>query len=109
MKHVFSAIGLRGSVLALVLTLSALSAGCKQGEGDTCQINNDCSSGLVCNPGTMQCQKPGTGSPDAAPPPDARRLIDATATDADTADADTTDADTTDADTTDADTTDAAG
>ena len=38
---------------ALAGTL-VLCAGCSQGEGDRCEIDSDCSSGLVCSP---------TGSP----------------------------------------------
>ena len=50
--------------------LLALSlVGCKQGEGDVCQITEDCEDGLECNAGTRRCQEPGTvAPPDAAPP-----------------------------------------
>lgn len=41
--------------------------GCKQGEGDICQVNDDCEEGLDCNAGTMRCQRPGAEVPDAAP------------------------------------------
>jgi hypothetical protein len=56
---------------AAVATLLAVSLwGCKQGEGEVCQIDDDCQSGLNCNAGTMRCQRPGSGTPvaDAAPP-----------------------------------------
>jgi hypothetical protein len=77
--------------LALCLCLAPL-AGCKQGEGEICQINDDCEDGLDCNAGTMRCQKPGSAVVDAAPPADAFQAADADTTDADTTDADTTDA-----------------
>lgn len=48
---------------ALALSVSA----CKQGEGENCQIDDDCQSGLECNAGTKQCQKPGAAFADAAP------------------------------------------
>ncbi len=49
----------------VVLALGLL--GCKQGEGEVCQINDDCQEGLECNAGTRRCQKPGTvGTPDAS-------------------------------------------
>ena len=47
----------------LALTLSA--AGCKQGEGDRCEQDSDCQSGLVCRDiimGSGACR-----SPNAAP------------------------------------------
>ena len=56
---------LRVASLALVL------ASCKQGEGEVCQIDDDCESGLECNAGTMRCQHPGADFADAAPQPDA--------------------------------------
>ena len=39
---------------ALFLGLAA----CKQGEGEYCQINDDCKDGLVCAPTTSTCQAP---------------------------------------------------
>ena len=57
---------LLGSAL-LAVTLAA----CKQGEGEVCQIDDDCESGLECNAGTMRCQSPGADRADAAPPADA--------------------------------------
>lgn len=48
----------------LGLTLLAVSA-CKQAEGETCQIDDDCEPPLTCNNVTMQCQR-GTGPMDAA-------------------------------------------
>ncbi|HEY8146309.1 MAG TPA: hypothetical protein VIG06_26690 [Kofleriaceae bacterium] len=51
-------------------------ASCKQGEGEVCQIDDDCETGLECNAGTMRCQSPGADRADASPrvdagPPDA--------------------------------------
>ncbi len=53
-------------LLAIPLVL-ALVPGCKGGEGDVCQIDNDCSSPLSCNAGTGRCQQPGGSIVDAAP------------------------------------------
>ena len=65
----------RGSVLGLGLLLAgALLAGCKEGVGDRCLVDNDCASGLVCNQAQMVCAAPGTsGGIDATigPPMDA--------------------------------------
>jgi hypothetical protein len=55
-----------GSALLIVLFVA-----CKQGEGEVCQIDDDCESGLECNAGTMRCQRPGADFTDAAPPADA--------------------------------------
>ena len=86
------------AILGLTLALSA----CKQGEGERCQIDDDCEDGLTCNPRTPDlsvCEPVGGPVIDAAPTPDATPAVDAPPTpDAPTAiDADTTDADTTDA------------
>ena len=51
----------------LMLMLVAI-AGCKQGLGDRCQVNDDCSSPLVCNQAKMQCQNTTTGGIDATVP-----------------------------------------
>jgi hypothetical protein len=62
------ALVLVGLVTAGVLAL----AGCKQGEGERCQIDDDCASGLVCNQATQLCARPGSsGGIDAEPPIDA--------------------------------------
>lgn len=55
---------------ALVLAL----AGCKQGEGEYCQIDDDCAGGLVCAPLTDTCEQsagPGIDGGIDAPPIDA--------------------------------------
>ena len=60
---------LKASGLALGLTL-ALLTGCEQGEGEICQIDDDCQIGLSCNTTTGLCQSDTTGPTiDAAPPP----------------------------------------
>ena len=63
---------------ALATLLAGSLWGCKQGEGEVCQIDDDCEDGLNCNAGTMRCQRPGGGGglADAAP------FIDAGAPDA---------------------------
>jgi hypothetical protein len=64
----------------LLLGLAPLAlggSGCKQGEGDRCEIKEDCASGLVCESsaagsGDTICRRSGTGGtprPDAALPP----------------------------------------
>ena len=58
------------------LLLAVWFVACKQGEGEVCQIDDDCESGLECNAGTMRCQSPGADRADASPrvdggPPDA--------------------------------------
>jgi hypothetical protein len=108
MKRLAKAPWLTGTALALLFG-AALVGGCKQSEGDVCQIDDDCKSGLVCNPGTMRCQQPGASVPDAmvstidagptidsAPAPDADTTADAAAADAGAADAQIADAQTTD-------------
>lgn len=68
------------------LLLAAFFVSCKQGEGEVCQIDDDCESGLECNAGTMRCQSPGADRADAAPRADAG-LEDAGTPDATPADA----------------------
>ncbi len=51
--------------------LAVSLASCKQGEGEVCQIDDDCESGLECNAGTMRCQSPGADRADASPQADA--------------------------------------
>lgn len=71
---------LRRLVLVTASLFLATAAGCKQGEGDRCQVSNDCADGLVCSASTPStCVTPGSGGndddggmPDAEEPPDAR-------------------------------------
>ena len=36
--------------LALAFVLGAAGAGCKQGNGERCEVNRDCGDGLYCDP-----------------------------------------------------------
>lgn len=54
-------------IVALSLVLAGAVSGCKQKEGEICQIDNDCESGLVCNAATGRCQPPGQQGVDAGP------------------------------------------
>ena len=77
-----------------VLGLSAgLIAGCKQKEGERCEINDDCEAGLVCNEGNGVCQPAGSSGADANIHPDATGpTIDARPIDAKVIDAQLVDA-----------------
>jgi hypothetical protein len=59
--------------IALCALLSVLTAGCKQGRGERCQVNSDCESPLICSnaePKTCVGTSDGEDSPiDAAVPP----------------------------------------
>ena len=55
--------------LSLVFVVIA-AASCKQGEGERCQVQGDCESGLVCNRSTNTCQ-PIAGGVDGQITPDA--------------------------------------
>jgi hypothetical protein len=61
------------SFFALLATLSL--AGCKQGDGENCQIDSDCEDGLECvqeGESRMVCRSTDIEDPvDAAPTPDA--------------------------------------
>lgn len=89
----------RAAMTAALAALFVLGGGaaCKQGEGEVCQIDDDCEDGLECNAGTMRCQRPGGGGDivDAAPRPDSMGddEVDADVPDADVPDADVPDAD----------------
>ena len=57
--------------LPALLTLG-LIASCKQGEGERCQVDDDCEDPLVCAQATMTCADNDTSSGlDAMPPTDA--------------------------------------
>ena len=56
---------------ALLFAGLAVTAGCKQGEGERCQIDDDCEADLVCNQATPECARVGqSGGIDALPPID---------------------------------------
>lgn len=58
-------------VLFVSSVVLAVAPGCKQGQGDRCQIDNDCKAGLICVSATQTCQTGlGTGI-DATLPIDA--------------------------------------
>jgi hypothetical protein len=62
----------RAVIFAAILGLTAALAACKQGAGDTCQVDDDCDPPLFCNASTETCQRLGTGGDvDASPPSDA--------------------------------------
>lgn len=72
--------------LLLVALLALPAAGCKQKQGDRCQLTSDCDDGLIClikstdnlaTGGT--CQPPGTVIPDASVPVDFAGIDGATA------------------------------
>ena len=52
------------STLALVASIG-LFAACKQGQGERCQVDDDCASGLVCNKAKNTCQSTTGGDLDA--------------------------------------------
>lgn len=60
---------------AFLLGIGAWATGCGQGEGDRCQVDSDCASGLVCNKAIQACSRVGGGDIDATvldgPPADA--------------------------------------
>ncbi len=60
------------TALIAALVPVALVASCKQGEGQRCQVDDDCESGLVCAQATHLCATSETsGGIDALPPVDA--------------------------------------
>lgn len=71
-----------GLSVVVALMLSVGGVGCKQGEGDRCQINDDCEDGLVCNASEQICQQPGSDTPDARLNIDSGPAVDAGTADA---------------------------
>jgi hypothetical protein len=55
----------RTTGLAAVISIAGLASGCKQDEGDRCEVDNDCKSGLQCDSRVGQCENP-QARPDAA-------------------------------------------
>ena len=47
-----------------------LMVGCKSGEGERCQVNDDCRDPLVCNIAKNTCQDPGVSAVFDAEVPD---------------------------------------
>ena len=67
---------MRPRLLIAVLLAAACSIGlvasCKQAEGERCQVDDDCESGLVCAQATQTCADDNTSQGiDALPPIDA--------------------------------------
>jgi hypothetical protein len=50
--------------------IAGLATACKSGEGERCQLDTDCSSGLVCNQATAECASETTSLPIDATTPD---------------------------------------
>lgn len=50
---------------ALAIGMGAWAVGCRQGEGDRCQIDSDCASPLKCNLATQSCAAGNAGGIDA--------------------------------------------
>ena len=82
------------AVVAFAALAAGMVASCKQGEGERCQVESDCASGLVCNQATGLCQST-QGGADGNIQPDANTTIDGP--DADVPDAELPDADLPDA------------
>ncbi|HSK03795.1 MAG TPA: hypothetical protein VK932_21225 [Kofleriaceae bacterium] len=63
------------SIVLASLALASLTLGgiasCKQGEGERCQVQEDCEEGLTCNIGEGLCREVGGGDIPAPLPPDA--------------------------------------
>ena len=55
------------ALLGTVLTIGALVA-CKQNQNDHCQVNADCSDGLVCAQATQTCETTSGAGIDAETP-----------------------------------------
>ena len=56
--------------LSVFVVLAALTAGCKQGRGERCQVDSDCVSPLICSHAEPKTCGDGTGDGiDAAVPP----------------------------------------
>lgn len=87
-----------GLSVVVALALFSFATGCKQGEGERCQIASDCEDGLICarmgTGGTeLFCQRSGTAPTiDASPVIDSGPPADAGVTPDAAADANVTDA-----------------
>jgi hypothetical protein len=52
--------------IVVLVSLLAL-VGCKQGQGERCQVDSDCETGLLCAPATKTCEQTASGGFDASP------------------------------------------
>jgi hypothetical protein len=79
-------------VIAFAAVVGAMAA-CKQGEGERCQVEEDCEDGLICNAATNTCESmnvvgaDGDFLPDGGTPTVDARPADARPPDADPPDA----------------------
>jgi hypothetical protein len=71
-RHFRLAIVARRLLLAAasIAALAGLVAACESGEGERCQIDDDCKPGLVCNQATAQCASSTSALPIDATVPD---------------------------------------
>lgn len=68
---------LRRLVLVTATLFLTTSSGCKQDEGERCQVTSDCADGLVCSASEPSiCVTPGTTGGDDGGTPDAEDPID---------------------------------
>ncbi len=65
MRRLAALLGLT-TVLALAAVATTGLSGCKQREGDYCQVTDDCSDGLRCVAATNTCQRDVVDGVDAA-------------------------------------------
>lgn len=67
----FSVIARRFALAAACfVALAGVAAACKQQEGERCQTDDDCESGLSCNQATSQCASSNSSSAIDATTPD---------------------------------------
>ena len=83
------------AVLAVAALVAGAVSSCKQGEGERCQRQSDCSGGLVCVQATGLCQT-SSGGPDGSIQPDAMGPLPDAGIDAEPSDAAAFDATVTD-------------
>ncbi len=55
-------------VLSVIVVGAVGVAGCKQDEGERCQVADDCEDGFICNQATQTCAKTLGGGIDATVP-----------------------------------------
>lgn len=67
----FSVVARRLALAAVCFAaLAGVAAACKQQEGERCQTDDDCESGLTCNQATSQCASANSSAPIDATTPD---------------------------------------
>ena len=65
---------MKSAIVFVMIIAGTLGAGCKQGKGERCQVDNDCTSPLVCNQATQTCDSSGGSQLDANLPIDAKPI-----------------------------------